>query len=57
MPDVSDFSTQNISDRLSQEIKDALSGLEYGSVELQVTNGVVSQITRRYIKKTNQDLK
>lgn len=48
-----DYSTQRISDKLFQEIKDALLGLDYGSVEIYVTDSKVTQITRRLIKKTN----
>lgn len=48
-----DYSTAKISDKLFEEIKEALLGLEYGSVEIFVTSGEVTQITRRHIKKTN----
>jgi hypothetical protein len=48
-----DYSTKNISKKLLQEIKEALRDLEWGSVELYVQNGEVTQITRRYIRKTN----
>lgn len=48
-----DYSTTKISDKLFQEIKDALQGLDYGSVEIYVTGGEVTQITKRLIKKTN----
>ena len=50
---MSDYKTSNISDKLFQEIKEALSGLDYGSVEIYVTGGEVTQITKRQIKKTN----
>jgi len=49
----SDYSTTKISDKLLQEISEALQGLDYGSVEIYVTGGEVSQITKRHIKKTN----
>lgn len=48
-----DYSTKKISDKLFQEIKEALLNLDYGSVEIFVTEGEVTQITRRHIKKTN----
>ncbi len=48
-----DYSTKRISDKLFQEIKDALLNLDYGSVEIFVTGSEVTQITRRHIKKTN----
>lgn len=50
---MSDYSTKRISDKLLQEVKESLLNLDYGSVEIYVTNGEVDQITRRYIKKTN----
>lgn len=49
----SEYSTQKISTQLLQEISEALFGLDYGSVEIYVTNGEVTQITKRHIKKTN----
>lgn len=54
---VSDYSTTKISDKLLQEISEALQGLNYGSVEIYVTNGEVTQITKRHIKKTNNNKK
>jgi len=48
-----DYSTGNISKKLLKEIKEALKGLDYGSVELYVVNGEVTQITKRLIRKTN----
>ena len=48
-----DYSTKNISAKLLEEIKAALKDLDYGSIELYVQNGEVSQITKRHIKKTN----
>lgn len=48
-----DYSTANISDKLFQEVKEALLGLDYGSVEIFVTDKEVTQITKRQIKKTN----
>ncbi len=50
---MSDYSTKNISPELVAEITDALKGLDYGSVELYIVNGQVTQITKRHIRKTN----
>ena len=47
------YSTAKISDRLIEEVKEALKGLNFGSIELYVQNGEVTQITRRHIRKTN----
>ncbi len=47
------YSTEKISDRLIEEIKEALKGLSFGSIELYVQYGEVTQITRRHIRKTN----
>ena len=50
-----DYSTKNISESLLEEIKKSLMGIEgYGSVEIYVQKGIVSQITIRNIKKTHQ---
>jgi len=48
-----DYSTKNITQRLIEEIREALKNLDFGSVELYVQNGEVVQITRRHIKKIN----
>lgn len=49
-----DYSTKRISKTLVLEIKRALKSVStYGSVELFVQGGVVTQITVRNIKKTN----
>lgn len=48
-----EYSTETISDQLFYEIKEALLGLDYGSVEIFVTDKEVTQITKRQIKKTN----
>jgi len=48
-----EYSTETISDQLFHEIKEALLGLDYGSVEIFVTDKEVTQITKRQIKKTN----
>ena len=47
------YSTNNISPNLLKEIESSLNGLDYGSVEIYVVNGEVTQITKRHIKKTN----
>lgn len=47
------YSTKKINQKLLEEIKEALAGLDYGSVEIFVTNSEVTQITKRQIKKTN----
>jgi len=49
-----DYSTKKLSEKLFQEIKEALLGLDYGSVEIFVTDSLVTQITRRQIKKTGR---
>jgi hypothetical protein len=49
-----DYSTQNISQVLITEIKGALQSVKnYGSIEIYIQDGVVTQITVRNIKKTN----
>jgi hypothetical protein len=50
---MSDYSTDKVSEKLLQEVKDALIGLSFGSVEIYVADGEVTQITKRLIKKTN----
>lgn len=50
---MSDYSTEKISDKLLQEVKESLIGLDYGSIEVYVAAGEVTQITKRLIKKTN----
>lgn len=50
---MSDYSTEKISDKLLQEVKESLIGLNYGSIEIYVADGEVTQITKRLIKKTN----
>lgn len=47
-----DYSTSEISDILVTEIKRALNGKEFGSVEIYIESGRVIQITERVIKKT-----
>jgi hypothetical protein len=49
-----DYSTKKISSTLVMDLKKALKSVDsYGSVEVFVHNGVVTQITVRNIKKTN----
>jgi len=50
---MSEYETTEMLFQLQQEIIEALRGLVYGSVEVFVTGGEVTQITRREIKKTN----
>ncbi len=53
-----DYSTNKISNVLVTEIKSALKSVRsYGSIEIYVQEGIVTQITVRNIKKTNQNLK
>lgn len=47
-----DYSTAEISENLINDIKNALLGKEYGSVEIYIEGGRVAQITERIIKKT-----
>lgn len=48
-----DYSTKRISDALISEIKSALKSVKrYGSVEIYIQEGIVTQITVRNIKKT-----
>ncbi len=50
--------TSEINKRLLEDLSQALEDLEgWGSVELYVQNGKVTQITKRAIKKTNHRLK
>lgn len=49
-----DYSVKNFSPKLILEIKKALSSVEdYGSLEVYIQKGVVTQITVRNIKKTS----
>lgn len=50
---MNDYSTQNVSAFLLEELKRAIESVpDYGSIEIFVTDGVVSQISTRKIKKT-----
>lgn len=53
MQKIPNYSTSSISQQLVDEICETLKGLDYGSVELYVADGNVTQITKRHIKKTN----
>lgn len=49
-----DYSTKKISNNLLLEFKEALKSIgSFGSVEVFVQDGIVTQITVRNIKKTN----
>lgn len=51
-----DYSTSQISEKLVIEIKKALESVNsFGSVEIYVQKGVVTQITVRNIRKTVSD--
>ena len=51
---MSDYSVKNFSKGLTDEIKSALKSVKsYGSVEVYIQKGVVTQITVRQIKKTS----
>lgn len=52
---MADYSTKKISSKLLDEIKEALYNLDFGSVEIYVVNNQVTQITRRHIRKTNNN--
>lgn len=50
-----DYSTKQVSDKLLEEIADALKNIRgWGSVEIFVQDYKVVQIVERNIKKTNQ---
>jgi hypothetical protein len=52
---ITEYSTKKISGTLIREVKNALQSVNsYGSVEIYVQNGVVTQITVRNIKKTSK---
>ncbi len=54
MKDLPEYSTRKISQTLLLEIKKALKAVQaFGSVEIYVQNGNVTQITVRNIKKTS----
>lgn len=47
-----EYSTSEISEVLVDDIKRALGGKEYGSIEIYIESGRVVQITERVIRKT-----
>ncbi len=47
-----DYSTKRISSQLIEEITSALQSVNFGSIEIYVSNSNVTQITTRTIKKT-----
>jgi len=50
-----EYSIKKISKKLVDEIKSALKSVKnFGSVEIYIQNGVVTQITVRNIKKTSK---
>lgn len=51
------YSTKKISPSLVREILGHLANLDYGSVEIYVNNHDVVQITKRKIKKLNNQQK
>jgi len=52
------LSNRKISSSLIQEITSALKSVKsYGSIEIYIQKGVVTQITVRNIKKTNGSIK
>lgn len=55
MAQPTDYSTKSVSSTLLREVERMLLGLEYGSVELYVSDSIVTQITKRQITKTNGD--
>lgn len=52
-----DYSTKKITPTTLKDIQDALANLEYGSVEIYVSDGLITQITKRVITKTNCEKK
>lgn len=52
MPEQQDYSTKRLSQALVREIGESLRGLDFGSIEIYVTDSRVTQITKRTIRKT-----
>ena len=51
---LNNYSTKRISDALLTEIKNSIKSVRtYGSVEIYIQKGIVTQITVRNIRKTN----
>ncbi len=58
MTTLPEYSTKTISNTLLDDISSAIQSVQnYGSVELYVQDGIVTQITTRTIKKTLSPLK
>jgi hypothetical protein len=51
-----DYSTKRISSQLIEEITSALQSVNFGSIEIYVSDSTVTQITTRTIKKTSTTL-
>lgn len=51
----SDYSTKVMSNQLRADIETVLKDLEYGSVELYVTDSTVTHITKKQVKKTDKN--
>lgn len=48
---MSQYQTETISNKLLEEISEAIRGKQYGSIEIYIEAGEVTQITERVIKK------
>lgn len=46
------YSTKQLTEATLGEIREALHELQFGSVEIFVQDGLITQITKRIIKKT-----
>lgn len=58
MTTLPEYSTKTISETLLDDISSAIKSVQnYGSIELYVQDGIVTQITTRTIKKTLSPLK
>jgi hypothetical protein len=51
-----DYSTKRISSQLLEEIKSALQSVNFGSIEIYISDSNVTQITTRTIKKTSTSI-
>lgn len=50
-----EYSTKRISSQLIEEITNALQSVNYGSIEIYISDSNVTQITTRTIKKTSSN--
>jgi len=50
------YSSDKTSINIIEEIKSALHDVNFGSIEIFIQNGIVTQITQRNIKKLSQDV-